>query len=80
MDSRSVPLDEAYDRLESRRRGGESYSDVVKRLAEERSWHEVAGLLSDDAVDEIEDAIADGRQRSRERRERVSRWFDGRSS
>lgn len=77
MGSRTVSLDdEAYERLESRRRDDESYSDMVKRLAEERSWHEVASLLSDDAVDEIEDAVASGRRRSRDRRERVSRRLD----
>ncbi|WP_409348433.1 antitoxin VapB family protein [Natronorarus salvus] len=36
--------DEAYEKLASRKREGESFSDVVKRIAGERSLTEVAGI------------------------------------
>ena len=65
MGTKTIRLDdEAYDRLRDRKREGESFSDVVKRLAGERSLLEVAGVWADD-VDDVRSAI----DRTRERRE-----------
>lgn len=76
MGTRTVSLDdEAYERLEAMKREGESFSDVVKRLAGERSWREVAGIWAD--TEEIETAVEAGRERSRERRDRLSDDLDG---
>jgi len=77
MATKTVSLDEeAYERLASEKREGESFSDVVKRLAGERSWSEVAGIWSDGTGD-IEAAIEEGRDRSRTRRKRLGDGIDG---
>jgi hypothetical protein len=49
---------------------------VVKRLAGERSWSEVAGIWADE-TDELEAAIEEGRERSHHRRDRLGDAFDG---
>lgn len=68
MPTRIVPLDEeAYARLQARRREGESFSDVVERLAGQRSWSEVAGILTDEEADALEAAIEAGRRHTSDR-------------
>lgn len=72
MATKTISLDEeAYERLKAHKREGESFSEVVKRIAGERSWTEVAGILSEEEAEELEAIIDDGRKRSRERRERL---------
>ncbi|MFB6253211.1 MAG: antitoxin VapB family protein [Halobacteriaceae archaeon] len=72
MPTKTISLDEeAYERLKAHKREGESFSDVVKRLAGERSWREVAGILSNEEATELEDAIEEGRNHSRERSDRI---------
>ncbi|WP_123538011.1 antitoxin VapB family protein [Halosimplex salinum] len=77
MATKTISLDEeAYERLAAEKRDGESFSDVVKRLAGERSWSEVAGIWADETAD-IEAAIEEGRDRSRDRRARLRDDLDG---
>jgi len=72
MATKTISLDEeAYERLKAHKREGESFSEVVKRIAGERSWTEVAGILSDTEAEDLERVIENGRERSRERRDRI---------
>ena len=73
MSSKTVSLDEeAYEQLKIRKKEGESFSDVVKRLAGEQSWSEVTGILTDTEADELEASITAGRSASNRRRDRLA--------
>lgn len=76
--SKSIRLsEEAYERLEAHKREDETFSDVVLRLAGERSLLELAGILTDEQADALEEAIAERRERRREELEGVARRMDG---
>ena len=65
--SKSIRLsDEAYERLAARKEDDETFSDVVLRLAGERSLLDIAGILDDEEADALRDAV----EERRERRER----------
>lgn len=68
--------DEAYECLVSRKREGESFSGVVKRLTNGRSLLELAGILSDTEANELEATIEEGRKQSRERSDEIDRRFE----
>lgn len=71
--SKSIRLsDEAYERLEAQRREDETFSEVVLRLAGERSLSELAGILTDEQADSVEDAIEERRERRRGQLEAVA--------
>lgn len=75
MASKTINItQEAYEVLKARKKPGESFTDVVLRLAEARPLSELAGLLSEEEAQELKESIRKGRDRSVERRERgVSR-------
>lgn len=65
--SKNVRLSEAaYERLEAHKRADETFSDVILRLAGERSLLELAGLLTDEQADALEAAIEERRERQRQ--------------
>lgn len=65
--SKSIRLsEEAYDRLAAHKREDETFSDVVLRLAGERSLLDLAGILSDEEADALRDAVAERRERREE--------------
>ena len=71
--SKSVRLsEEAYDRLEAHKREDETFSEVVLRLAGERSLLELAGILTDEEADALEDAIEERRSRRRDELEGIA--------
>lgn len=77
MATKTISLDEeAYERLKARKKEGESFSETVKRLAGERSWNEIAGILSEDEAADLEAAIEEGRTTSRERSDRLTAELD----
>ena len=60
--SKSIRLsDEAYERLVAHKREDETFSEVVLRLAGERSLLEIAGILTDEEADELRKAVAEHR-------------------
>jgi len=62
--SKSIRLsDEAYERLAAHKREDETFSEVVLRLAGERSLLELAGILSDEEAETLRDAVDDRRER-----------------
>jgi len=78
MPTKTVSLDEeAYEQLKARKQTGESFSEVVKRLAGERSWGEVAGILTETEADDLEAAIEAGRAASRQRSDRLADELTG---
>ncbi|MFC6906028.1 antitoxin VapB family protein [Halalkalicoccus tibetensis] len=74
---RNVRLtEEAYRRLESRKRDGESFSDTVERIAGERSLLDLSGVLTDEEAAEMREAIDGSEDRSRERLDRLTDRMD----
>ena len=62
--SKSIRLSEAaYDRLAAHKRDDETFSEVVLRLAGERSLTELAGVLDDDEAEDVRAAIEERRDR-----------------
>ena len=71
MSARTVNLSpEAYELLSSLKRDRESFSDVVKRLAGERSLLDLVGVLDEEQAKRLEERIRAGRDRSARRRAR----------
>ena len=71
--SKSIRLSEdAYERLAAHKRDDETFSDVVLRLAGERSLLELAGILSDEEAEALRDAVAERRDRRREELEEMA--------
>ncbi len=71
--SKSIRLSEdAYERLESHKRSDETFSDVVLRLAGERSLLELAGILDDEEAEAMREAIDERRDRRRDELEGIA--------
>lgn len=74
MPSRTVNLtDEAYDLLASHKQDRESFTDVVKRLAGERSLFDLVGVLDEPQALKLAARIDAGRERARRRRQKQLR-------
>lgn len=75
--SKSIRLsEEAYERLEAHKREDETFSDVVLRLAGERSLLELAGILTDEQAAALEEAIEERRERRRGELEAIVKRMD----
>ena len=54
--------DEAYKRLLERKKGNESFSDVVLRLTGNKTFRDFVGILSKDSCSKLEGALAKFRE------------------
>jgi predicted CopG family antitoxin len=71
--SKSIRLsEEAYERLAAHKGEDETFSEVVLRLAGERSLLELAGILSDEEADALREAVAERRDRRRKELEETA--------
>ena len=73
MGTKTISLaDDAYEKLKAEKREGESFSDVVRRLAGGVTLAEYHGVLGDDTAAELEEVVERRRDdRSSEHRARV---------
>ena len=76
--SKSIRLsEEAYERLNAHKREDETFSEVVLRLAGERSLLELAGILSDEEADALRNAVDERRGRRAEELEETAEHMRG---
>jgi predicted CopG family antitoxin len=62
MGTKTISLaDDAYEKLKRHKREGESFSDVVRRLAGDVPISEYHGALDQDTADELEQIVEDRR-------------------
>lgn len=74
MPARTVNLSQdAYALLASLKQPRESFSDVVRRLAGERSLFDLVGVLDEAQARKLEDRVKAGRDRAARRRARQLR-------
>ena len=77
MGSKNVRLDEdVYERIKSKKRPDETFSEAIDRLTAETSFLELAGILSDEEAEEMREAIQEQEERSRERLDRLTERMD----
>ena len=63
--------EEAYERLASKKRGKESFSEVINRITNKKSLLDFVGILSDKEGEKLIDNIENSRSLSRKRK----LWF-----
>jgi len=60
MGTRTISLaDDAYERLKERKREGESFSDVVRRLTDTANLEKYHGFLSDETSERLEERVSE---------------------
>ena len=69
MATKTISITEdAYERLNSIKYSNESFSEVIKRVTSQISLIKLAGLLSKESVNILENSVLEGRKRSIQRR------------
>lgn len=75
--SRQVQLeDRVYERIESRRRRDESFSEAVERLISGPSLGELRAVLDETQIEEIREAIDETDRADFEDVREVNEWFE----
>lgn len=78
MGARNISIsDEAYERLKSIRKPGESFTDVINRLTGRRSILEFAGILSKEEGREMRLKVKEVRRKSSKRFRVLSERISG---
>jgi len=63
MPSRTITIsEEAYKRLKALKREGESFSDIILRLTSKTSLWNLAGILSKEEAEKLEETIVKNRE------------------
>jgi predicted CopG family antitoxin len=74
MGTRTIAVsDEVYDRLRALKGEGESFTELLDRLASRPPLSDLATLFSPAEAGVLRRAVQEGRARSRARRERLAR-------
>ena len=78
MGTKTISLaEDAYEQLKRHKRAGESFSDVVRRLAGDVSLSEYFGRLDEETAEDIEAVIESRRgSRAKSHRDRVDELAD----
>lgn len=77
--SKSIRLsDDAYERLAAHKRSDETFSELILRLAGERSLLEIAGILTDGEADAMAEAIEERRAGRQNRLADITEQLEGR--
>ena len=72
MGTKTVSItEEAYERLDNRKKERESFSDVINRLTNKKSLTEFAGIFSKKEAKELEGNIKKARVAATKRLERI---------
>lgn len=54
--------EEAYDKLKIRKKGSESFSDVVNRIAPYTNWEDLIGILSKESAEKLRESVEESRR------------------
>jgi len=67
MGTKTVSLsDDAYERLKRLKKENESFSDVVRRVTGKIKLRDFHGVLKEEAAEELEEIITEGRRKHAE--------------
>ncbi len=77
MATKTISITEdAYERLKERKKGNESFSDVIYKITSKRSLFEIAGILSKNESGKMEKEIKKLRNPSDEKVKAISKLFE----
>ena len=69
--------EEAYDKLKMRKKGNESFSEVINRVMPYTDWADFIGIFSDKSASKLERSIREMRKESEKELDRISRLMRG---
>ena len=69
--------EEAYNKLKVRKKGNESFSEVINRIAPYTDWSDFAGVLSEESARKLEKSIKESRKETEKKLERINKHMRG---